>query len=151
MSADSNTKRRAPVSSYLLMVAVGALLSSAVATVIALMQEDQAVLAFVLTVVMTLPAALALGWVLFVSGHVTEPDPHAEDNVEIRWLEKAAFGTCTDVFVTVSIGAAVLTIAGDRLDLDSGLVLLAVGLLLASDLGLRYSMLRRRATAGADA
>ena len=98
----------------------------------------------VVTAVMTLPMAVALGWVIMVdrssiAGAVERP----EESVECQWLERASSGALMDAFVMIGLGAGAIAIT--RVDVAADLVLMALWALLSADLGVRYLVLRRTA------
>lgn len=147
----SPTRPRAPFSSYLLMAATGLAVSGLIAVGAAVGRGEDQLLTALVTAVMTLPASLGLGWVLFVSDHVVQRDARAEDNVENRWFELAAAQTALDAFIVLGLGAGAFALVGDRLELAVSTVLLALTILVGADFALRYAVQRRRAlrTAGA--
>ena len=104
--------------------------------------SGEAWLRFVVMAVVSLPVAAALGWVLLVDrSSLADAIERPEDTVESAWMQRAAEGTVRDVFVTVSLGAAIFSITG--LQLDTGLLLLGVAVLLVVDLGVRYLRVKR--------
>lgn len=92
--------------------------------------------------VCTLGPAIALGWLIFVSGHTVQPDPHVEDSVEARWVERACSGAFVDLVVATGL-ALTLTSVLD-LEVPGGLVLLAVLAGAGIDAVLRYAVISRR-------
>jgi hypothetical protein len=90
----------------------------------------------------TLGPAIALGWLVFVSGHTVQTDPHVEDSVEARWVERA----CSGAFIDLVIAAGVALTLTSVLDLHvpGGVVLLAVVIGAGADSVLRYGVISRR-------
>lgn len=90
----------------------------------------------------TLGPAIAMGWLVFVSGHVVEPDSHVEDSVESRWMERATAGAFVDVVIAAGV-ALTLTSLLD-LDVPGRLVLLALLGGAGADTVLRFRVLSLR-------
>jgi hypothetical protein len=151
VSTTTTGKRRAPLVSYVLMILTGVAVSAAISAVAALSREDLQLLAAGVTMVTTLPITLSLGWVLLVSQHTVQPDPYAEDNVETRWFEQAASRTLLDVFATVGLATAVFAIADEAIQPEAWSVCMVLLLLVMADVAIRYTVLKRRGGAGADA
>lgn len=86
--------------------------------------------------------AVGIGWLLFVSDHTVEPDAHADESVESRWLERAMVGTFTDLIIATGVALA-LTSTLD-LDVPGRVVLLAVLLGAGADTFARYLVISRR-------
>jgi len=98
--------------------------------------------AFVVGVIVTLPVACAIGWVLLVdrgtiSGAVERPD----ESIEGVWYERAASGALPDVFMTAGLGGAALAVTG--WEVPAGAVLIALAVLIAADVAVRYLVQRR--------
>lgn len=104
---------------------------------------DEFVLRAVVFAVCTLGPAYGLGWLIFLSGH-TGPGPVArpEETVEHEWLHRSASGSFLDLLTAAGLGAAALSITG--LQVDAGLMLAALVVLGFADLGVRFTVLRRR-------
>jgi hypothetical protein len=90
----------------------------------------------------SLSPSLALAWLLLGGGRRVQPDPHAEENVESRWLEKAASGALFDVLPAAALGAGAVSLF--ELDLAADLALLGVVVFALADGMLRYAVLSRR-------
>ena len=122
---------------------IGVAIAGAIGVVVALVTPaPQPVLLGVLTGVMGLPIAVALGWALLVDraslkGAVDKP----EDSVESDWLRRAAEGALFDGLAMIGLGAGVIAVT--RIDVPADLVLMAVWLVLVVDLGVRYLVLKR--------
>jgi hypothetical protein len=69
-------------------------------------------------------------------------DPHADENIETRWIEKAAAGALFDLVPAVGITLAAMSLFG--LELPGDLALLGVIGFAFVDGGLRYVLLSRR-------
>src|SRR5687767_15169274 len=63
----------------------------------ALIRPEQFWLVFLVFAACSLSPSIALAWLLLGGGRRVQGDPHAEENVESRWLEKAASGALFDV------------------------------------------------------
>lgn len=120
----------------------GLAVSLAAGAVAGWVRSDEFWLVAVVFAICTLGPAVALGWLVFVSGHTVQPDPHVEDSVEARWVERA----CAGAFVDLVIAAGVALTLTSVLDLDvpGGLVLLAVVAGAGLDSVLRYAVISRR-------
>jgi hypothetical protein len=90
----------------------------------------------------TLSPSVALAWLLLGAGRRVTPDPRAEENVESRWLEKAAAGALFDVLPAAALTAGAVSLLG--LDLPADLALLGVVAFGLVDGVLRYALLSRR-------
>ncbi|HZK04447.1 MAG TPA: hypothetical protein VFC82_01200 [Actinomycetaceae bacterium] len=125
--------------------AIGVLIAGVLGVLASIVSPSETpVLLGVVTGLVTLPLATTIGWVLLVdrssiAGAVERP----EDSVESQWLERAAMGALFDGLAMIGLGAAAITITG--LDIGADVVLVALWVLLALDLAIRYNALRRKA------
>src|SRR5690625_6828174 len=60
---------RAPLSAYLLMVAVGLALAAGLGTIASVLREQQPALTFAVFSMTLLPACLGVSWLILVAGH----------------------------------------------------------------------------------
>ena len=99
-------------------------------------------LGFVIFAACTVGTFFALGWVLFVSKYTVEEDPHAEDNIERRWYDKATSGAFQDILTTGGIALVVLSIT--RVEISGVSVLLLLLILSMISVAVRFWAARRR-------
>jgi hypothetical protein len=121
----------------------GALLSSGLGALFASLGEPgDALLRFTVMAVVTLPVAAALVWAVLVDRtSLPEAVERPEDSIESAWYDAAARGAFLDTFVTVSLGAAVFSITG--VQVDSGMLLLGLAVLIALDFAVRFVVVKR--------
>lgn len=124
-------------------VIVGAAIASGLGALFAWLGDvGSAGLRFSVLTIAVLPGAAALAWAVLVDrASLPEATERPEDSVEAAWYDRAAQGAFLDVFVTVSVGAAAFSIAG--LQVDSGMLLLAVSVLIVADFAVRYLLAKR--------
>lgn len=106
-----------------------------------LRREDFWLVAAVFTVCV-LPPAFMLGWFLVVRPRTSTPEPHAEENVERRWAERAAAGAFWDVLTATGLALAGISVTG--LELSARFALAAVVLLAMVDFFVRHAVVSRR-------
>jgi len=104
-------------------------------------REDFWLVAAVFTVCV-LPPAAALGWFLVVRPRTSTPEPHAEENVERRWTERAAAGAFWDVLVVAGLALTAVSLTG--LELSVSFVLAVVVLVAMVDFVVRHAVVSRR-------
>ncbi|MEE6281930.1 hypothetical protein [Georgenia sunbinii] len=139
---DSASTRRAPLSRYVLAVLLAIGLAAAAGFLASRFRaEDPWLVGVVFSAAMVGPL-YALSWLLLVSSLVVEEDPHVEENVELRWAQRAAFGAFLDVLGTCGVALAALSISG--LEVAGATVLLAVVVLGMIDVAVRYTVIKRR-------
>ncbi|KRE39355.1 hypothetical protein ASG73_03240 [Janibacter sp. Soil728] len=138
----TTTRPTAPPEAYAKAALVALALSLTAGAVAGWVRSDEFWLVAVVFAVCTLGPAIALGWLIFVSGHTVQPDPHVEDSVEARWVERACSGAFIDLVVAAGV-ALTLTSVLD-LEVPGGLVLLAVVAGAGIDAVLRYAVISRR-------
>ena len=101
-------------------------------------------LAFAVMTVGVLAPFSALVWAILVdrltiTGVIRRP----EESVETRWYDQAASGTFTDMLLIMGVAAAVFSIF--RFEVNSGLLLAGLIIVMMADFGLRYLIKSRRA------
>lgn len=138
----TTTRPTAPPQAYLKAGLVALAAALVVGAVAGWVRGDEFWLVAVVFAICTLGPATALGWLVFVSGHTVQPDPHVEDSVEARWVERACSGAFIDLVVAAGV-ALTLTSVLD-LDVPGGLVLLTVVCGAGIDSVLRYAVISRR-------
>ncbi|RWR18350.1 hypothetical protein D8Y24_11570 [Agrococcus lahaulensis] len=121
----------------------GAAIASALgALYAALGDQGDPWLRFVVMAVVTLPVAAALVWAASVDrSSLTDATERPEDSVESAWFDRAARGAFGDTFMTVGLAAAAFSITG--LQVDTGLLLLALATLIGVDVAVRYLLAKR--------
>lgn len=124
-------------------VIVGAAIASGLGALFAWLGDvGSGELRFSVVAIATLPVAAALAWVVLVDRtSLPESTERPEDSVEAAWLDRAAQGAFLDVFVTVGVGAAAFSITG--LQVESGMLLLALSVLMVADFAVRYLLAKR--------
>lgn len=133
---------KAPPSAYVTMLITGALAAAALGGVAAWFSDENRLMAFVIFAVCTAGPMFALSWFVFVSRYTVKFDPHAEDNVEGQWYEKAASGAFHDFLVVAGLGCVVLALTQFEIAGSTLLVLLLVFVM--ADAAIRYAVLNRR-------
>lgn len=135
-------RRRAPAKAWLATAATTAVGAGLVGLVAAVLSDQPFWLTFGVFAACTAWTFGALGWVLFVTPHTVETPEHADDNVEVRWVEKAGLGAFQDVLVVGGIGTFLLAVA--PIYIQAYLALLGVVLVAMAGFAFRYARLRRR-------
>lgn len=138
----SRTTGKAPLSAYVLSVLMALVLASIVGAVASVFYSENRVLGFVIFAACTVGTFFALGWVLFVSQYTVVEDPHAEDNIEHRWYDKATSGAFHDILTTGGIALVVLSIT--RVEISGVSVLLVLLILAMISVAVRFWAARRR-------
>lgn len=96
----------------------------------------------VVFMVLTAPVVTALAWVLLVDRTtIRGATPRPQDSIENRWYDRAAQATCHIMFPVIGLGAALASIT--RWQADTGLVLLALALLMLLVFGGSYLWAKR--------
>lgn len=92
----------------------------------------------------TAPVGVALGWALLVAPVEDPAPPHAEDDVERLWMQRATSAAFLDVLVVLGLGLTVMSVVGlDDTSPQLVLTLVLVGAML--DAGVRYAATARLA------
>jgi hypothetical protein len=137
------TSDRARVRRELLLVwSTGMLLAAGLGLAVALFRDEQFWLVFGVFTACFLAPCFGLSWLVLGAGRRVTPDPNVEENVESRWMDKAASGALFDLLPAAGITAGAVGLF--ELDLDAGLALLGVVAFALVDGALRYLLLARR-------
>jgi len=143
MTAPSTAADRARSRRELVLVGLtGTAFATALGVGAALIRPEQFWLVFLVFTACSLSPSVALAWLLLGGGRRVQGDPHAGENVESRWLEKAAAGALFDVIPAAALTAGAVSLF--ELDLAGELALVGVAAFALVDGGLRYAMLTRR-------
>ena len=126
----------AAVTGLLVAVGIGLLAGS--------LSPDESWLRAVVFACCTAGPAYGLGWLLFVSG-VTGEDPpaHVEETIEHQWWQRSASASFLDLLTVAGVGAFALAVTD--LELAASSVLAALVVFAFADVGVRLTVLRRRA------
>jgi hypothetical protein len=108
----------------------------------AILRGEQFWLVFGVFTACFLSPCIALSWLVVGPGRGVTVDPRAEENVESRWIEKAASGAMFDLVPAAGVTLGAVSLFG--LDLPGDLALLGVVVFAFVDGGLRYAVLSRR-------
>ena len=143
MTSTPATERRRPSSRDLLgMWLTGLLLAAGLGLGAALLADERFWLTFEMYTACFLSPCIALAWLLVGPGRGVSVDPRVEENVESRWIEKAASGAVFDLIPAVGVTLASTSLFG--LELAGDVALLGVAAFVVVDGGLRYLVLSRR-------
>jgi hypothetical protein len=143
MPGTPTTVGRRPAARDLLVVwLAGLLLAGALGLGAALLRGEQFWLVAGVFTACFLSPCIALSWLVLGPGRGVAVDPHAEENVESRWIDKAAAGALFDLVPAVGIALAAVSLFG--LEMPGDLALLGVVAFAVADGGLRYLLLSRR-------
>jgi hypothetical protein len=143
MTSTPTPTRRRPAPRDLLVVWLGGLvLAAALGLTAAVLRDEQFWLVFGVFTACFLSPCIGLAWLVVGPARGVSVDPHAEENVESRWIEKAASGALFDLLPAAGITLAAMSLLG--LELPGDLVLLGVVAFALVDGGLRYVLLSRR-------
>lgn len=105
---------------------------------------DKPWLAFAVMTVGVLAPFSAMVWAILVDRlTITGATKRPEESVENTWYDQAASGTFTDMLLLLGVTAAVFSIF--RFNLNTGLVLAALIVIMMADFGIRYLLKSRRA------
>lgn len=138
----TTTRPTAPVSAYVKAGALALALAVSAGALAGWARSDEFWLVATVFTVCMLGPAIALGWLVCVSGHTAIPDPHVEDSVEARWVERACAGAFGDLVGAAGVALALTSVFD--LDIPGRLVLLAIIGGAGIDAVLRYAVLSRR-------
>src|SRR5690606_23694148 len=116
--------------------------AASVGVLAGLVRRDDFWLVAVVLAVCVLPPAALLGWFLVVRPRTGAPEPHAGDNVEHRWPQRAGSGAFWDVRAVAGLALAASSVAG--LELGGAFALVAVLLLALTDFFVRHAVVARR-------
>jgi hypothetical protein len=136
------TRDRAARRLVLRVWAVGLLASGGLGLAAALVRPEHFWLVFGVFTACCLAPCIGLAWLTVGAGRTAEIDPRAEENVETRWIEKAASGALFDVLMAIGLVLGVQAFVD--VDLPADGALLGVWAFALTDGMLRYAFLRRR-------
>lgn len=143
MTATPPTAGSRPLSRDLLPVwGVGLLVSAGLGLAAAFAQPEAFWLVLVVFTVCCLGPCIGLAWLIIGPGRKVEIDARAEENVETRWIEKAASGALFDLLMATGLLAGAMSVLGFELPGDG--VLLGIWAFAMTDGMLRYGLIRRR-------
>ncbi len=142
MTASSPTTGREARRELAVVWSTGLLTAATLGLGVALLRGEAFWLVFGVFTACFLPPSLGLTWLLLGAGRRVQPPPHAEENVESRWMDKAASGALFDTIGGAGLVAGLLSVF--ELRVDAGLALLGVVAFALADGGLRYLRLVRR-------
>jgi hypothetical protein len=143
MTATPPTLDRTPARRELLAVwSTGALMAAGLGLAVALFRGEQFWLVFGVFTACFLAPCFGLAWLVLGPGRRVAPDPHADENVESHWFEKAGSGALFDTMAVIGIAVGVLSLF--ELEADAALVLMGVWVFALADGVLRYTLLARR-------
>jgi hypothetical protein len=143
MTSTPTTARRRPAPRDLLVVWLGGLvLAAALGLAAAFLRDEQFWLVFGVFTACFLSPCVGLAWLVVGPGRGVSVDPYADENIETRWIEKAASGAFFDLIPAVGITLAAMSLVG--LELPGDVALLGVIVFALVDGGLRYLLLSRR-------
>jgi hypothetical protein len=121
---------------------VGLVVAAGLGFAATLIRPEQFWLVFGVFTACSLAPCLGLAWLVLGAGRRVRPDPHAEENVESRWVEKAASGALFDTLPAAGLTAGAVSLFG--LDLAADTALVGVVAFAVVDGVLRFALLRRR-------
>jgi hypothetical protein len=142
MTASPPTTGREARRELAVVWSTGLLTAATLGLGVALLRGESFWLVFGVFTACFLPPSLGLAWLLLGAGRRVRPDPHVEENVESRWMDKAASGALFDTIGGAGLAAGLLSVF--ELQVDAGLALLGVVAFALADGGLRYLRLVRR-------
>lgn len=121
-----------------LSLTLGLLLAGGIGALLALFSEGgNPWLAVAVGTIVTLPAATALSWAVFVDwSTITGRLDRPEESIESVWYGRAATGTFHDLLMILGLGAAAFSIT--RISVDTGILLLVLCGVTMIDFALRY-------------
>ncbi len=131
------------VTRWTLAVLVGLAVASVVGLLAWLLSPVTPALSGVVFAVTSLPVGITLGWVIFVAPATMPTSPHAEDSIEVTWMDQALTGTATDLVVVIGLTLAAVSIT--RWELPTVLLLLALLIVAFGSASVRYTLARHRA------
>ena len=136
----TTTQVRNRRSRWALIIAIGTVLTMAVAVLAALTRGDHPWLTFVVFAATTAPILFGGAWVLVPDPGRVDPVTHSEDTVEHAWSQLAASGAFLDLITAMGLALAAQSVLGTKA--LPHVVFLVLGM---ADFSLRYAVLRRRA------
>jgi hypothetical protein len=143
MASTPGTAMRKPNARDLLVVwLAGLFVAGGLGLGAALLRGEEFWLVFGVFTACFLSPCIALSWLVVGPGRGVTVDAHAEENVESRWMDKAAAGAMFDLIPAVGVTLGAVSLFG--LDLPADLALLGVVVFAFVDGCLRYAVLSRR-------
>jgi hypothetical protein len=121
---------------------VGLLAAAGLGLGAALTRPENLWLVFGVFTACCLGPCVGLAWLTVGAGRRVEIDARAEENVETRWIEKAASGALFDLLLAAGLLAGAMSLLSFELPGDG--VLLGIWALALTDGMLRYALIRRR-------
>ncbi|MBG6060153.1 4-hydroxybenzoate polyprenyltransferase [Cryobacterium sp. MP_M5] len=143
-NTDATGPPRAPTSHYVLGAVFGAVVTIALSLAVGASNPEHFWIAAAICALCALYPSVSLGMRIFVSENTIRRDAHGEESVELTWMRQASAGAFLDVMVTTIVGSVLLMFAGPVIEALPALLAL-IGLS-AVDVGLRYAIIRHRAT-----
>jgi len=141
-STPAAARRRPGSKDLLVMWLAGLVLAAGLGLAAAFLADGRFWLTFGVYTACFLSPCIALSWLLVGPGRGVSVDPRAEENIESRWIEKAASGAVFDLIPAVGVALASTSLFG--LELAGDVALLGVAAFVVVDGGLRYLVLSRR-------
>lgn len=142
MTTRTERRMKAPPSTYVAMLITGALAAAALGGAAALFYDENRLMVFTVFAVCTAGPMFALSWFVFVSRYTVKSDPHAEDNVEGQWYDKATLGAFHDFLIVAGLGCVVLALT--RFEIAGSTLLVLLLVFVMADAAIRYAVLNRR-------
>jgi hypothetical protein len=109
---------------------------------VALFRGEQFWLVFGVYTACFLAPCLGFAWLVLGAGRRVTPDPHIEENIESRWMDKAGHGALVDTITASCLTAGAVGLF--ELELGTGIALMGVVAFALADGALRFALLRRR-------
>ncbi len=126
----------------LLVWSTAAVMAAGLGLAVAVFRGEQFWLVFGVFTACFLAPCFGLAWLVLGPGRRVTPDPHADENVESRWFEKAGSGALFDTMAVIGVAVGVLSLF--ELEADPVLALMGVWVFALGDGVLRYTLLARR-------
>ena len=121
---------------------VGLLAATGLGLVVAFPRSQDFWLVFLVFTACFLGPCIGLAWLTVGAGRKVAIDARADENVETRWIEKAASGALLDLLMAMGLLLGAMGLFG--LEVRSDVVLMGLWAFAAVDAALRYALLRRR-------
>ena len=132
-----------PISRDLFLVwGVGLLAAAGLGLGAAFTRPENFWLVFFVFTACSLGPCIGLAWLTVGAGRKVEIDARADENVETRWIEKAASGALFDLLMAVGFLLGAMSLFGFEVQTD--VVLVCLWAFAIADAALRYALLRRR-------
>ncbi|MBB3677610.1 hypothetical protein [Modestobacter versicolor] len=129
---------------HLAAVVTGLVIAAGIGLIAGSTEPEQFWLRTLVFAACTLGPAYGVGWLAFVLPRTADAPPRrVEESVEHDWWQRSASGSFLDVLTLAGLGACVLAVTG--MELAASTVLVALVLFAFADVGVRWTVLRRRA------